>query len=303
MEKIPFGNTGLMITRLGVGLSELGELSLTSEDVKTAGDVLNSALDGGINLLDTAACYDNSEELVGRTVSSRRDEYILASKCGHVAGGYQGEDWDRKTVEDSIDRSLKRLQTDHVDIMQLHSCGIDVLERGEVIDALVRAREAGKIRFVSYSGDNEDALWAVDSGHFDSLQTSFSLVDQHARTRGVLANAAAKGMGIILKRPIGNAVWKAASSTSSYADEYFRRAQAMQSEGPIANEPDDRIMTSLAFVFAHPEPHTAILGTSNPAHMRSNIEMVNAGLAIPDGVVAELHGRFENLGADWEQRT
>ncbi len=303
MEKVPFGNTGLTVTRLGVGLSELGELGLTPDDVKTAGDVLNSALDGGINLLDTAACYDNSEELVGRTVSNRRDEYVLASKCGHVAGGYQGKDWDRKTVEDSIDRSLKRLQTDHVDIMQLHSCGIDVLERGEVIEALVRAREAGKIRFVSYSGDNDDALWVVDSGHFDSLQTSFSVVDQHARTRGVLANAAAKGMGIIIKRPIANAVWNADRSTSSYADEYFRRAQAMASEGPIPNEPDDRILTSLGFVFSHPQPHTAILGTSNPAHMRSNIQMVNEGLDVPDDVVAEIHRRFDSLGSDWEQRT
>ena len=66
----------------------------------------------------------------------------------------------------SIDRSLRRLKTDRVDIVQLHSCGVDVLEKGEVIRALEDAREAGKTRFISYSGDNEAAAWAVGSGIF-----------------------------------------------------------------------------------------------------------------------------------------
>ena len=302
MEKTPLGKTGLEITRLGVGLSELGEYSLSPDDVKTAGGVLDAALDGGINFLDTATCYGNSEELVGRTVSNRRDEYVLASKCGHVAHGYQGRDWDRKTVEDSIDRSLKLLQTDHVDLMQFHSCGIDVLERGEVIEALQEAKQAGKIRFTGYSGDNENALWAVESGHFDTLQTSFSIADQRARTWEILQKADEGGMGIIIKRPIANAVWRASKSTSSYADEYFRRSQAMAALGEVPDEPDDRILTSLGFVFSHPQVDTAIVGTLNQAHMLSNIRMVEAGLDVPATVIDELRQRFDRLGADWTQR-
>ena len=136
--------------------------------------VLNTALDNGVNLLDTAACYGNSEELIGDAVSSRRDEYILATKAGHAAGDETGEAWTGPTVARSIDRSLRRLKTDHVDIVQLHSCDVDVLEKGEVIRALEDAREAGKTRFISYSGDEEAAAWAVDSGIFrhaaDDLQ-------------------------------------------------------------------------------------------------------------------------------------
>ena len=136
-------------------------------------------------------------------------EYVLATKCGHVTGGYQGKEWTAQTVTDSIDRSLVRLKTDYVDIVQLHSCGVDVLERGEVIEALLAAKQAGKMRFAGYSGDNEAAAWAIASGHFDTLQTSFNLTDQRARTR-LFPQAEEAGMGVIVKRPIANGAWGAA---------------------------------------------------------------------------------------------
>ena len=302
MEKTPLGNTGLEITRLGMGLSEIGSYELTQDDVDTVGGVLNAALDGGINFLDTAACYGNSEELVGRSVSGRRDEFVLASKCGHSREGFEWGDWDRRTVETSIDRSLERLQTDHIDVMQLHSCELEVLERGDVIEALLEAKRAGKVRFAGYSGDNEEALWAVESGHFDTLQTSFSLVDQRARTWEILSKADVSGMGIIIKRPIGNAVWRASQSSSEYADEYFRRAQELAAMGDVTDEPENRIETSLGFVFSHPQVDTAILGTQNHAHMQSNIRMVESGLNVPESVTAELRERFDRVGAGWEQR-
>jgi len=168
METKKLGKTDIDVTRLGVGLAEIG-YQLTFAEEREAGDVLNFALDGGINFLDTSACYDISEELLGRTVSHRRDEYALATKCGHVAGGYEGEDWTAQTVADSIDRSLTRMKTDYLDLVQLHSCGLDVLERGEVIEVLQAAQQAGKTRYIGYSGDNDAAMWAVESGYFDTL--------------------------------------------------------------------------------------------------------------------------------------
>ena len=121
MEKRQLGKTDMQVTRLGVGLSEIGFGGISEE---VAADVLNAALDGGINFLDTAECYNVSEELVGKAVSHRRSEYFLATKTGHVSGGYTGQEWTAQTVSDSIDRSLKRMKTDYVDLMQLHSCGI-----------------------------------------------------------------------------------------------------------------------------------------------------------------------------------
>lgn len=300
METRPFGNTGWQVSRLGVGLSEIG-FGLTFADEARAARVLNAALDAGINLLDTAACYNISEELVGRTVASRRSEYFLATKAGHVTGGYDGVEWTYQTVADSIDRSLKRLQTDHLDVVQLHSCDVDVLERGDVIRALQEARAAGKTRFIGYSGDNEAALWAVRSGLFDTLQTSFNLTDQRAR-HTLLPEAEARGMGIIAKRPIANAAWGAASSPSGYADEYWRRAQAMQAGGPLPSEPGDRISLALAFTLAHDEVDVAIIGTKNPEHMLGNIRRVEEGVRIAPETLDALYERFDRHDNSWVQK-
>ncbi len=302
METRPFGNTGLEVSRLGIGLAEIG-MHLPAENQARASVVLNTALDNGINLLDTAACYGNSEELIGDAVSHRRDEYILATKCGHAAGDETGEAWTGPTVTRSIDRSLRRLKTDHVDIVQLHSCDVEVLEKGDVIRALEDAREAGKTRFISYSGDEEAAAWAVNSGLFATLQTTFNLVDQNAR-RGLLADARNAGMGIIIKRPIANGIWGGGADQPRATlrfDDISARVAAMMNEGPVPGAPEDRILLALGFTFAHPQVDTAIVGTTNPEHLLSNIEMVNSGLGLVDGVVKELHRRFDVLGADWRQ--
>lgn len=293
------GKTDMAISRLGAGLAEIGfELSL--KDADEAAGVLNSALDGGINFLDTAACYDVSEELIGKAVAHRRDEFYLATKAGHVAGGHEGEAWTARTITDSIDRSLVRLRTEVLDLVQLHSCEVDILARGEAIQALQDAQRAGKTRYIGYSGDNDAALWAVESGHFDTLQTSFNLVEQKARY-GLFAAAKARGMGVIVKRPIANGAWGAAGSPSDYADQYWERAQVMEAMGPIPGAPANRILLAMGFTLAHEEVDVAIVGTRNPAHMQANLRWVEHDLPIAPEAVAELHRRYHEVGQGWVQ--
>lgn len=301
MQTRTFGKTGVQVSRLGVGLSEIG-YRLTIAQVQQAADVLNTALDGRINFLDTSACYDISEELIGKTVSQRRDDFFLATKAGHIIGGYQGTAWSYQTITDSIERSLRRMKTDHLDLVQLHSCGIDVLEKGDAIRALQDAQQAGKTRFIGYSGDNEDALWAVESGHFDTLQTSYNLADQRARAE-ILPKAKAANMGVIAKRPIANAAWRAESSPSSYANEYFRRAQKMLAAGPVPGEPDNRILTALGFAWAEDNIDVFIVGTRNPDNMRKNLAWVESELPIEATAVTTLQTRFTQLDDNWVQLT
>ena len=300
METRVLGRTALEISRLGVGLAEIGGLDLA--EAKQAAEVLNLALDSGITFFDTAACYGNSEELIGRTIAHRRDEFVLATKAGHVTGDYEGESWTAQTIRDSIDRSLKRLRTDHLDLVQLHSCDVDILARGEVIEVLQEARQAGKTRFIGYSGDGERALWAVKSGHFDTLQMSFNLVDQTARHR-LFDLAREQAMGVIVKRPVANGVWGADKAPSEYAAKYFERAEKMRAMGPIPAAPANGVLLALGFVLAHDPVDTAIVGTLNPAHMRSNIAWVNTRLPIAEEVVSELYRRFElsSEGESWMQ--
>jgi aryl-alcohol dehydrogenase-like predicted oxidoreductase len=301
METKRLGKTDLEVGRLGIGLSEVG-FNLEMADVDQARDVINQALDSGVNFLDTAACYGISEELLGVVASDRRDEFVLATKAGHFLPRGEGEDWTYDLVISSIDRSLELLKTNHVDIVQLHSCVVEVLERGDVIRALQDAKAAGKTRFIGYSGDNENAKWAVTSGLFDTLQTSFNLVDQDARTN-LFADVEARDMGLIIKRPIGNAVWGAAVDPkpyrhmSDYTEEYFRRAGVMNAEGPLADDPEDRIRLALGFTFAHPEVDVTIVGTQRPGHMKSNLEMVSDPLGVSDATVSDLHARWDKLSA------
>jgi aryl-alcohol dehydrogenase-like predicted oxidoreductase len=306
MEKKRLGKTDLEVGRLGIGLSEVG-FNLEIADVDQAREVINLALDNGVNFLDTAACYGISEELLGMIASERRDEFVLATKAGHYLPRGEGEDWTYELITSSIERSLKLMKTDHVDLVQLHSCTVDVLERGDVIRALQDAKAAGKTRHVGYSGDNENAKWAVTSGLFDTLQTSFNLVDQSARTN-LFADVEEKDMGLIIKRPIGNAVWGADADPvpyehiPDYAAEYFRRAGVMADEGPLADNPNDRIRLALGFTFAHPEVDVTIVGTQRPRHMKSNLEMVAQPLDVSDTTVADLHARWDKLSSGWEQR-
>ncbi len=304
MEYRELGSSRLRVSCLGIGLAEIG-FTLSESQADEAGRVLNAALDSGINFLDTAGCYSISEELIGQTVSSRRDEFILASKTGHMSHGCRGDSWSYECVLASIERSLRRMRTDHVDLMQLHSCELDVLERGDAIRALEDARAKGLTRFVGYSGDNEAVVWAAKSGFFDVIQTSFNVTDQGAR-RELLGAVEEKDLGLIAKRPIANGVWGRETDPdpygNGYASEYFRRQLAMRGDGSLPAEPDDPILASLGFTLAHGEVTVAIVGSRNPEHVRSNVALLEA-LPVPDEFVEAAHSRFDELGVDWRQLT
>lgn len=302
MESTTLGNTGLKVSRLGVGLAELG--GLPADNVETAGRILGAALDGGINFFDTAECYGNSEELIGKTVAHRRSEIVLATKAGHPTTGYSGRPWTVKTIMNSIDSSLVKLKTDHLDLVQLHAYDISAPTPDDVIQAVLDAKDAGKTRFLGYSGENEDADWAVRSGLFDTLQSSFNLVDQRARY-GLFDLARSKGIGIIGKRPIGNAIWGKAfdidgdAGLSGTNAERLKRAHTMLEMGPLDGAPQDPIGLALGFVLAHEYVHTAIVGTRSSEHMNSNISTMETVVPLAEGVVEELRRRFDLVGKDW----
>src|SRR4029079_3442574 len=131
------------------GGSEIGYQRVSG---RTVARLLGSALDAGLNVIDTAERYENSEALRTRALGARRAEVHLFTKCGHGAG-WSRADWRPAALLSSIERSLRRLSTDHVDLIQLHSCSLAHLRRGDVIAALERARERGWVRYLGYSGD------------------------------------------------------------------------------------------------------------------------------------------------------
>ncbi len=223
MERRRLGRTDMDVSVLGFGGSEIG---YERAGARTVARLLGSALDAGLNVIDTAECYEDSEALIGAALGARRNEIHLLTKCGHPRGYGRG-DWREASLLSSIERSLKRLRTDRLDLIQLHSCELADLRKGEAIAALERARERGYARYIGYSGDGEAARYAVECGRFDTLQTSVSIADQEALEL-TLPLAVKRRMGVIAKRPIANAAWRYARRPAEpYYQAYWSRLRAL----------------------------------------------------------------------------
>lgn len=295
IEHRDFGATGLRVSVLGFGGAEIGFMN-TPLDQVTA--LLNAALDAGINVLDTAECYNDSEEKIGKAVAHRRKDYLLFTKVGHEHGLAKDADWSAASIERSIDRSLKRLATDHLDLVQLHSCKGSELGKGECIEALERAKKAGKTRLIGYSGDGSDALAAVMTGRFDALQTSINIADQRVLD-DVLPAAARRRMGVIAKRPIANAAWQHEQQpTNGYHVEYWKRLKAL--DYAFCKKPlEEAASMALRFTLSQPGVHVAIVGTTRAERIATNVKAAARGSLPPAGIMA-IRGRFKSVaGGDW----
>jgi aryl-alcohol dehydrogenase-like predicted oxidoreductase len=274
MEKRRLGKTDMDVSVLGFGGSEIGYEQTASE---TVADLLNSALDAGLNVIDTAECYRGSEETIGKVVSHRRNEFFLFTKCGHPHGMESAANWARDSILQSIELSLQRLKTDRLDIVQLHSCSESELRKGEAIAALQTAREKGYTRYIGYSGDSRAAHYAAECGAFDTLQTSISIADQEA-IELALALAREKQMGVIAKRPIANVAWKTGHRPmDSYHHEYWERLRKLNYDFLQSSNQEKAIAVALRFTLSVPGVHTAIVGTTKPERWQENARLLEAG--------------------------
>ena len=297
MKKVTFGKTGLEVSILGFGAGPIGYLNTDRERV---GNILNLLLDAGVNVIDTAASYLGAEEAIGNSVAHRRREYVLVSKCGQSFPDLPGEAWSAQVISATIDRSLRRLKTERLDVMLLHSCDLATLKKGEAVGALVKARDAGKIRFAGYSGDNEAAAYAAGLPELAVIEMSISIADQ-ANLDAVLPIARRNNLGVIAKRPIANAAWKDPSDQpgmyANYASEYHRRLKAMNINPAELGLPADPAEAwpelALRFTLSHPGVHTAIIGTTNPQNARANIAAAERG-PLPPEVVQRIREAFHN---------
>ncbi|MBL8760138.1 MAG: aldo/keto reductase, partial [Phycisphaerae bacterium] len=204
----------------------------------------------------------------------------------------------------SIERSLTRCKTDVLDLIQLHSCSLETLQKGECIEALEAARKQGKVRYIGYSGDSKAARYAVECGRFDSLQTSINIADQESLEL-TLPLAKEKGMGVIAKRPIANAAWRYDTQPENgYHLEYWKRLQKLAypfATGDKRNDSgaDGAAGTALRFTAFQPGVCVCIVGTSKPERWRQNAELLRAG-ALGDDALKSIRARWKEVAsADW----
>ena len=261
------------VSALGFGGAEIGFNS--NQTQKDVDDLLNSAIDAGLNLIDTAAGYLKSEQMIGEAVGKRRKEFYLITKCGAL-DGFTRVDWSKKGILETIVNSLRSLKTDYLDIAQLHSCDSEILQRGDAIEGLQRAQEKGYTRYIGYSGDNDDAKTAIEMDVFDSFQTSVSIADQTPIDTNIKL-AAKKNIGVIAKRPIANAVWRHKEKPpESYHHEYWDRIQKLKFDF-LSKGLEEATATALRFTLSIPGVDTMIVGTTRPQRWQENAKYIAEG--------------------------
>ena len=295
------GRTGAEVTVLGYGAMELrGPPRGPAIDDAEAGRLLNELLDAGINLIDTSVDYGRSEELIGRYVSGRRDEYFLASKCGcplspppDATPPYK-HDYSAANVRADVEQSLQRLQTDRLDLVQVHmSPSVEEMDRGGTLEELVRLRDEGKLRFIGMSGILPNLPDHIDMGVFDVFQIPYSALQREHEE--LISRAASAGAGVLVRGG-------AARGTAAEDKDWSVQPLSLSDQAPVRDlwEAADldalldgmsRHEFILRFTLSHPALSSTIVGTSNPSHLRSNVEIAQRG-PLPEDLYAEARRRL-----------
>lgn len=282
------GRTGANVTILGYGAMELRGLPRGPEISDShAGRMLNAVLDGGINLIDTSPDYGRSEELIGTYLGRRREEFFLASKCGCPleapadAPPPYPHDYSPGNVRADVEQSLRRLRTDHLDLVQVHmSPSVATLEENQTVQALRELRREGKLRFIGMSGILPDLPGHLAMNVFDAFQIPYSAVQRDHEN--LITEAAGKGAGTLIRGGAARGAasqeknWTVAPLTQS-AGVGRRNWETSGIEELIGEAGIGRQEFVLRFTLSHPGLSTTIVGTANLAHLAGNIAAAEKG--------------------------
>jgi aryl-alcohol dehydrogenase-like predicted oxidoreductase len=292
------GRTGLEVTKLGYGAMEVrgsriwGGRPVEDHQAET---ILNAVLDSGVTFIDTANDYGRSEEYIGRYISGRRDEYVLATKCGCtvVHKDDTTDDtphvWTKENLFRGLNESLDRMKTDYIDLIQLHNPSVDETDKGDLVAALQEMKDQGKVRWIGISSTEPHLQTYIDQGVFDSFQIPYSALErQHEE---LIQAAADSGAGVIVRGGVARGEPGAGLGDQ---DRWSSWEQAKLDE--LLDPGETRTQFLLRFTNAHPGMNTNIVGTLNPEHLTANVEA--ASRPLPDDTYAEAKRRLDEVRGD-----
>jgi aryl-alcohol dehydrogenase-like predicted oxidoreductase len=297
LPKRALGRTGLEVTRLGFGAMEIrgpriwGGRPVTEKQAET---ILNAVLDAGINFIDTANDYGRSEEFIGKFLSSRRNEFFIATKCGcTVTRRDEHTDdtphvWSRENLFRGLHESLARMKTDYVDVMQLHNPTVDECKHGDLIAVLQEMRQQGKVRWIGCSSTLPHIATYIEWGAFDTYQIPYSALER--RHEKIITAAADAGAGIIVR----GGVARGEPGAGLGEEKRWKTFQAARLDD-LRRPGESRTAFLLRFVLSHPDIHTTIVGTLDPEHLRENAEVALRG-PLPAATYAEAKRRLDATG-------
>jgi len=258
--------------------------------------ILNAVLDSGINYIDTSIDYGASEDRIGRYIGDRRSEYYLASKCGCLVGASpapRGQTsphvFTRDNILKGVEQSLARMRTDHLDVLQFHiSPSRQTLEQNGALDTVLELKRTGATRFIGMSGTLPNIVDHIAMGVFDVFQIPYSAVEREHEA--IIGAAARAGAGIVIR---GGAAKGAPTEGKREGVQWDRWQKVGLGDLLDGMTPMEFI---LRFTFTHPDLHTSIVGTIDPAHLRHNVEVLKRG-PLPAEIYAEAKRRLDATGS------
>jgi aryl-alcohol dehydrogenase-like predicted oxidoreductase len=298
------GRTGLAVTRLGYGAMELrGTDHFPRLSPAEASAILNGVLDAGINYIDTSPDYGHSEELIGRHLSRRRSEFLLASKCGCPVEPVEVPHAQRKphsftrhNIRAGVEQSLERMRTDYLDVVQFHiSPSRAVLEDNDSVAELQALRKEGLVRFIGISSTMPDLPDHIAMGVFDVIQTPYSLVEREHEQ--LIHEAAQAGAGVVIRGGVARGVIVKDEAVIDDYPEFLRPGFHARRRRWRETEVRDLLgdMTPmefmLRFTISNPDMSTTIVGTANPEHLKDNARAAARG-PLPNDVYQAARTRF-----------
>lgn len=297
LPKRTLGRTGLQVTQLGFGAMEVrgeriwGGRPCNDEQAKA---ILNAVVDAGINFIDTANDYGKSELYIGRHLAQRRSSFYVATKCGcHMtyAGNHDETPhfWTRDNLLRNVADSLMKMQTDVIDVLQLHNPSVEECEQGGLVDILKELRGQGAVKFIGCSSTLPHLPTYIQWGCFDVFQIPYSGLER--RHENSITQAAEAGAGIIIRGGVAKGEPGAAQGRPGDRWERFGRAKLDELRG--ADE--SRTAFLLRFTLSHPHCHTTIVGTLLPEHLKENVEAALRG-PLPTDVYEEAKKRLTAVG-------
>jgi len=283
---------GLNISKLGLGTVEIGlpygigDNKLPSD--KEAERILRTAVEMGITYIDTARGYGVAEERIGKFGISSMKGIVIGTKCAQFlerGGDPRGEDLDRK-IRQEIEVSLRNLKVDSLQLVQLHGGSREQIERGELVEIMRKLKAEGKVQHIGIATRGEEApLAAIDSSCFTVIQTAYSILDQRVAKK-VLPGAQKNDIAIInrsvlLKGALTPAVQKLPPKLNQLKENAAAAAAMAESLGI------DLPTLAFRFVISNAAVTCALLGTINPAHLRTAQKAIEAG-PLPEDVLEKL---------------
>jgi aryl-alcohol dehydrogenase-like predicted oxidoreductase len=298
LPKSVLGRTGLSVTTLGYGAMEVRGSRIWGgrpiEDAE-AEQILNAVVDQGINFIDTANDYGRSEEYIGRFLSRRRDEFVLATKCGcTVVRRDENTDdtphvWTRENLFRGLHESLGRMRTDYVDLMQLHNPSVEQCDNGDLVAALQEMKEQGKVRWIGVSSTHPHLETYIGWDVFDAFQIPYSALErQHEE---VIQAASDSGAGVIVR----GGVARGEPGAGLGEQDRWDRWEAARLDD-LLDDGESRTGFLLRFTNAHPGMNTNIVGTMNVRHLQDNIAA--AMRPLPADTYAEAKRRLDGVSSD-----